>query len=70
MEVRPETLVNKAKSLSPTTWMEVMIETFDRADMAEKIVGYAYFPLFLQKDGEMPPFEENTDLYIYNQGAY
>ena len=30
--------------------MEIMIETVDRSDMTEKIVGYAYFPLFLMAD--------------------
>lgn len=45
LEIRPET--TKSKYLSPTTWMEIMIETIDRSDMAEKIIGYAYFPLFL-----------------------
>jgi hypothetical protein len=33
------------------TYMEIMIETIDRSDMKEKIVGYAYFPLFVNNMG-------------------
>ena len=32
-------------------FLEIMIETIDRTDFNDKIVGFAYFPLFLQNDG-------------------
>lgn len=51
-EVRNENMVGKKPSLDPTTFLEIMIETIDRTDMNEKIVGFAYFPLFLALDGE------------------
>ena len=31
--------------------MEIVVETIDRSDMKEKIIGFAYFPLFMAKDG-------------------
>ena len=39
------------QSLDQTTFIEIVVETIDRSDMIEKIVGYAYFPLFLAPDG-------------------
>jgi hypothetical protein len=51
-EVRNENMVGKKPALDPTTFLEIMIETIDRTDMNEKIVGFAYFPLFLALDGE------------------
>jgi len=71
MEIRPETLVKKAKSLHPTTYIEIVVESIDRSDFSEKIVGYAYFPLFLMADQTfLPPFEESTQQFIYNKGDY
>ena len=71
MEIRPENQVKKSKTLHPTTYMEIMIETVDRSDMTEKIVGYAYFPLFLMADQSLtPPFEESTQQFVYNQGDF
>jgi hypothetical protein len=54
MEIRPEMQLGEQanrKMLDPTTLIEILVETIDRSDMTEKIVGYAYFPLFLNKDG-------------------
>jgi hypothetical protein len=50
MEIRPETLIGINK-IDPTTFLEIVVETIDRHDMKEKIIGFAYFPLFLTKDG-------------------
>ena len=54
-EIRPETHITKQYSLDPTTWLEIMVETVDRTDMTEKIVGFAYFPLFITTDGKSTP---------------
>jgi len=72
MEIRPEMQLGDTnpKMLDPTTLMEIMIETIDRSDMTEKIVGYAYFPLFLNKDGQNPPSESNALQYIFHEGCY
>lgn len=52
MEIRPENQIGGNKNrLDPTTYLEIVIETIDRSDMKEKIIGFAYFPLFLTKDG-------------------
>ena len=48
-----------------------MIETVDRSDLNEKIVGYAYFPLFSSyEDDRVPPYDDNTELFHFNQGAF
>jgi hypothetical protein len=41
--------------LNPTTFLEIIVETIDRVDMKEKIIGFAYFPLFLTPDAAGPP---------------
>lgn len=51
-EVRNDSTIGKKPTLDPTSFLEIMIETIDRTDMNEKIVGFAYFPLFLAPDGE------------------
>jgi hypothetical protein len=37
----------RAPKLDPTIVIEATIETIDRADGLEKIVGYAYLPMFV-----------------------
>ena len=60
LEIRPNTLVVHKGSLDPTTWIELMIETIDRSDMTDKIVGFAYFPLFLAPTGQSVPNNPNS----------
>jgi len=69
-EIRPDTLIKPSKSLDPTTMLEIMIETIDRSDLYEKVVGFAYFPLFLHTDGVTSPFSSEVDEYIFNEGCY
>lgn len=37
----------RAPKLDPTVIIEATVETIDRSDGLEKIIGYCYFPLFL-----------------------
>jgi len=37
----------RAPKIDPTLTMLITVETIDRSDGLEKIVGYAYFPLFI-----------------------
>lgn len=72
MEIRPDSLID-AHKIDPTTILEIVVETIDRSDMKEKIVGFAYFPLFLTKDGQTSPFdaEEAEQVgFIVNEGSY
>lgn len=41
-----------------------------RHDMKDKIVGYAYFPLFLNQQGAHFLQEEDADQYLFNQGSF
>ena len=41
--------------LNPTTFLEIIVETIDRFDMKEKIIGFAYFPLFLNPNANGAP---------------
>ena len=70
MEIRPETQIVPAQSLDPTTYMEIVVETIDRSDMIEKIVGYAYFPLFLGRDAGNSPAHPGVDQFLFHEGAY
>ena len=54
-EIRPEHQSVPQPYLNPTTFLEIIVETIDRLDMKEKIVGFAYFPLFLTPDAAGPP---------------
>jgi len=47
-----------------------MVETIERKEMEVKIVGFAYFPLFLAPDGTSSPFNSDVDQFIINEGAY
>jgi len=53
--------IGNNKKLDPTTFIEILVETIDRSDMNEKIVGYSYFPLFMSKEGDYPPFEQSAN---------
>jgi hypothetical protein len=70
MEIRPDTLIQRQQSLDPTTFLEIMIETIDRADFNEKVVGFAYFPLFLTSDGANFPYDSADTDYVPNEGHY
>ena len=69
-EIRPDTHITKQYSLDPSTWIEIMVETVDRSDMMEKIVGFAYFPLFLAPDGKQTPFNANATDFLFNEGCH
>jgi hypothetical protein len=49
----------RAAKLDPTLTMLITVETIDRADGSEKIVGYAYFPLFLNAQTKLPVSNRN-----------
>lgn len=51
-------------------FIEIMVETIDRSDMTEKIVGFAYFPLFMMPDGKQTPINSNVLEYVFHEGAY
>ena len=70
MEVRPTTLIQPKQYLDPTTFLEIMVETIDRVDFNEKVVGFAYFPLFLVQDGSQWPYDESVTDYIPNEGHH
>jgi hypothetical protein len=69
-EARPDGMIQKKPSLDPTTFLEIMIETIDRSDMNEKIVGFAYFPLFLALDGDQLPYDSNVEEFLFNEGCH
>ena len=52
----------RAGKLDPTIVIETTIETIDRADGLEKIVGYAYLPMFLNATSR----KVNTDRNLTN----
>lgn len=70
LEIRPENQLKFLPGLDPTLILEIMIETVNRSDMHEKIVGFAYFPLFLGLDGVNSPHSPEVEKFMFNEGAY
>ena len=60
----------RAPKLDPTLTMLITVETIDRWDGLEKIVGYAYFPLFLNAQNKLPVSNININSVILQGGAY
>ena len=50
--------------------MLITVETIDRSDGLEKIVGYAYFPLFLNAQTKTPVNNRNVQNVILQSGCY
>lgn len=69
-EIRPEKLINPSRSLDPTLMLEIMIEGIDREDRKDKIIGYAYFPLFLSTDGRNSSHSPEATEYIFTDGNW
>ena len=47
-----------------------MVETIDRSDLNEKIVGFSYFPLFMLPDGKSVPFSSSAEEFVIHEGSY
>ena len=60
----------RAPKLDPTIVIETTIETIDRADGLEKIVGYAYLPLFLNATSRKVNTDRNLTNVIVQNGNY
>ena len=60
----------RAAKLDPTIVIETTIETIDRADGLEKIVGYAYLPLFLNATSRKVNTDRNLTNVIVQNGNY
>jgi hypothetical protein len=60
----------RAGKLDPTIVIETTIETIDRADGLEKIVGYAYLPLFLNATSRKVNTDRNLTNVIVQNGNY
>eukprot|EP00347_Sterkiella_histriomuscorum_P021982 403332092 len=60
----------RAPKIDPTLTMLITVETIDRSDGLEKIVGYAYFPLFLNFQNKMPVNNRNVSNVLLQSGCY
>jgi len=60
----------RVPKVDPTTMIQITIETIDRVDMTDKIVGFAYFPLFLNMNNKHTVTDRlSTDILLQN-GRY
>jgi hypothetical protein len=50
--------------------IETTIETIDRADGLEKVVGYAYLPMFLNATSRKVNTDRNLNNVILQNGNY
>lgn len=48
----------------------IQVETIDRSDGTDKIVGYGYFPLFLNQSNKRPCNDRNSSNVHLQTGAY
>lgn len=60
----------RAPKLDPTIIIEVTVETIDRSDGLEKIIGYCYFPLFLNSQTMQQNTDRNQLGVTLQNGAY
>lgn len=60
----------RASKIDPTLTMLITIETLDRSDGIEKIVGYAYFPIFLNGQTRTPVNNRSMNNLILQNGCY
>lgn len=50
--------------------VEVTVEAIDRSDGLSKVVGFAFFPLFLNSARKVPNTEKGAPGVILQNGAY
>jgi hypothetical protein len=60
----------RSPKIDPTLTMMITIETLDRVDGIEKIVGYAYFPLFLNGLTKQACSDRTLSNVILQSGSY
>jgi hypothetical protein len=50
----------RVPKLDPTAMVEITVETIDRSDGLSKVVGFAFFPLFLNQAKKVPNTEQGA----------
>lgn len=50
----------RASRIDPTLTVMITVETIDRSDGTDKIVGHAYFPLYLNSQTKRPCNDRNN----------
>jgi hypothetical protein len=68
--LREEFSIRSHPNLDPTTIIVVKIETFDRSNGEQRIVGYSFFPLFLDKNIKSPVRNPKEKKYVLQNGYY
>jgi hypothetical protein len=60
----------RVPKVDPTTIIQITIETIDRVDMTDKIVGFAYFPLFLNMNNKHTVTDRLSSDILLQNGRY
>jgi hypothetical protein len=60
----------RAPKIDPTTMIQITIETIDRSDGEDKIVGFAYFPLFLNMGNKHTVTDRMASDILLQNGRY
>jgi len=68
--LRFEIEVKNNPKLNPTTLIIFRIDSLDRISLIQKIVGYAFFPLFVDKINGEQIKDTNFTNYALNSGMY
>ena len=60
----------RAPKIDPSTIVQITVETIDRSDGEDKIVGFAYFPLFLNMGNKKTVSDRLASDIILQNGRY
>lgn len=60
----------RAAKFDPSSLVIISIESIDLATNKPCIVGYSFFPMFMDKDTKLPITDSTQISYILHQGAY
>lgn len=68
--MREEFGLDTHPNMDPTMIAVFKIETFDRANGEQRIVGYSFFPLFMDKNIKSPAKNPKESKYVLHNGNY
>ena len=57
-------------NMDPTMIAVFKVETFDRANGEQRVVGFSFFPIFMDKNIKAPVRKQNEKKFILNNGNY
>ena len=66
---RKELTIEDNPQLKPSSVLVMRVETFDRVAGVQCVVGWAFYPLFIDKETMVPANDDAKDIVLHN-GMY